>query len=80
MARRAAVPSGQGWWPGSGAHSHVLSVRTAASASLSASAMNPVRSVTWATGASLPKFQTTAATRLRPGFRNGAMSKVSKRQ
>ena len=50
------------------------------SASPSPSTTKPVRSVIWAAGASVPKFQTMAETRFGPVFRKGARSSVSKRQ
>ncbi len=52
----------------------------AASAFPSPWTTKPVRSVICAAGACVPKFQTTADSRFRPGFRKGARSKVWKRQ
>ena len=53
---------------------------TAPSASPSPWTRKPVRSVICAAGACVPKFQTSAVSRLSPGLRKGARSKVSKRQ
>ena len=57
-----------------------LSVLTTDSVAVSPCSSKPVSCVNCAIGASVPKFQTTAATTFRPSRRRGAMSAVSKRQ